>query len=199
MSGFILSEFGHFGLRMDIAHQWLLLVPSWLTEGRTSIFAPKATPAQLVFGLSMFVLAIAAAIFLATGGILAYVLIRYRRRATDSEHEPPQIYGSNQIEVAWTVIPILIVFVLIGVSARVIAGVQNASPPPSTTKVTLVGHQWWWEVEYPQFKVHTANEIHVPVSAAGSDSADASKPATDRPIYWHLQSAQFRPIAMTRD
>ena len=36
--------------------------------------------------------------------------------------EPPQVYGSNQIEAAWTVIPLLIVFVLVGVTARVIAG-----------------------------------------------------------------------------
>ena len=60
----------------------------------------------------MFVLAITAAIFLAAGGVLAYVLIRYRQRATDPDHEPPQIYGSNQIELSWTVIPMLIVVVL---------------------------------------------------------------------------------------
>ena len=59
---------------------WLLLVPSWLSEEPTSIFSPKGTPAHFIFGLSMFVLAITAAIFLAAGGILAYVLIRYRQR-----------------------------------------------------------------------------------------------------------------------
>ncbi len=65
-------------------------------------------------------------------------------------------------------IPILIVFVLIGVTARVIASVQNASPPPSTLKLTLIGHQWWWEVRYPDFRLVTANEIHVPVSSTSS-------------------------------
>jgi cytochrome c oxidase subunit II len=68
--------------------------------------------------------------------------------------------------VAWTVIPILIVFVLIGVSARVIAGVENASPPPGMLKVTLIGHQWWWEVRYPDYGIVTANEIHVPAANA---------------------------------
>lgn len=80
------------------------------------------------------------------------------------------MYGSNQLEVAWTVIPVLIVFVLIGVSARVIASVQNASPPPSMTQVRLIGHQWWWEIEYPQFNIHTANEIHVPQSTGGNNA-----------------------------
>ena len=45
--------------------------------------------------------------------------IRFRHKEGENPDEPPQIYGSNQIEVAWTVIPILIVFVLIGVTARV--------------------------------------------------------------------------------
>ena len=85
--------------------------------------------------------------------------------------EPPQVYGSTQIEAAWTVIPILIVFVLIGVSARVIAAIQNASPPPQTLKIQLVGHQWWWEVRYPDYGLVTANEIHVPVSPDGKRAA----------------------------
>src|SRR5581483_7762939 len=97
--------------------------------------------------------------------LLIYTLIGFRRSyPEDSLEEPAQVYGSNQIEVAWTVIPILIVFVLIGVSARVIASVENASPPASTLKVTLIGHQWWWEVVYPDYRLVTANEIHVPAS-----------------------------------
>jgi cytochrome c oxidase subunit 2 len=179
MSGFILSEFGQFGLRMDIAHHWLLLVPSWLTEGRTSIFAPKATPAQLVFGLSMFVLAIAAAIFLATGGILAYVLIRYRRRATDSEHEPPQIYGSNQIELSWTVIPIIIIVVLFLTTARVIFNTEYATKPDAALDVVVIGHQFWWEFRYPKLGIVTANELHIPVS----------DPQHPTPTYLEMSSA----------
>lgn len=164
MSGFILSEPGHFGLRTDIGHQWLLLVPSWLTEGQTSIFSPKATPAHLVFGLSMFVLAITAAIFLATAGILVYVLIRYRQRATDSGDEPPQIYGSKQIELSWTVIPIIIVVVLFLTTARVIFNTEYATKPDAALDVVVIGHQFWWEFRYPKLGVVTANELHIPAS-----------------------------------
>src|SRR6185295_894125 len=65
---------------------------------------------------------------------------------------------------------ILIVFVLIGASARVIAGVQNASPPKSMLKVKVIGHQWWWSDEYPDYGIVTANEIHVPVAVAGESA-----------------------------
>ena len=139
-----------------------------LPEHRVAnIFKPLATPAQSEYNIALLVLAITGAIFVVVAALIVYTIWRFRRKpGDDSKQEPPQVYGSNQIEVAWTVIPVLIVFVLIGVSARVIAGVQNASPPPAMLKVTVIGHQWWWEVEYPDYKIVTANEIHVPAAGA---------------------------------
>ena len=78
----------------------------------TSIFRPLSTPAEHVHELSLLVLAICAVIFIIVGGLLAYTVIRFRRGLNDDGGEPPQIYGSNQIELAWTVLPILIVSVL---------------------------------------------------------------------------------------
>jgi cytochrome c oxidase subunit II len=134
----------------------------------TNIFEPLASPAAAERNAAYLVLAITALIFLVVAGLLVFTILRFRRRRGDDQfQEPPQVYGSNQIEVAWTVIPILIVFILIGVSARVIAAIQNASPPAQMLKVQLIGHQWWWEVRYPDYHFVTANEIHVPVAAAG--------------------------------
>jgi cytochrome c oxidase subunit 2 len=158
---------------------WLLLVPSWFRGAPTSIFSPKGTPAHFIFGLSMFVLAITAAIFLVAGGVLAYVLIRYRQRATDPDREPAQIYGSNQIELSWTVIPVLIVVVLFLTTARVIFNTQYASKPASALDVVVIGHQFWWEFRYPKLGIVTANELHVPVS-------DPRRPT---PTYLEMSSA----------
>jgi len=127
----------------------------------------------------MFVLAITAAIFLAAGGVLAYVLIRYRQRATDPDREPAQIYGSNQIELSWTVIPVLIVVVLFLTTARVIFNTQYASKPASALDVVVIGHQFWWEFRYPKLGIVTANELHVPVS-------DPHRPT---PTYLEMSSA----------
>jgi cytochrome c oxidase subunit 2 len=137
---------------------------SGLSEGRTSIFSPKGTPAHFIFGLSVFVLAITATIFLATASLLVYVLVRYRQRSTDSAREPAQIYGSNQIELAWTVIPILIVVVLFLTTARVIFSTEYAYKPERALDVVVIGHQFWWEFRYPKLGIVTANELHVPVS-----------------------------------
>ena len=144
----------------------------------TNIFAPASTPAESIFGLSILVLVTMAAIFVAVFGLLTYVVVRFRRRSHDPA-EPPQIYGSTQVELAWTVIPILIVIALFLASARVIASVQNAIRPPGGLHVIVTGHQYWWEYQYPDLKITTANELHVPVS----------DPAHPRPTFLTLLSA----------
>lgn len=130
----------------------------------TNIFAPVSTPADSIFGLSLFVLGVTAAIFVIVFTLLAYCLVKFRKRTGDDGREPPQVYGSNQVELAWTVIPVLIVVALFMATARVIATVQNVAMPDSTLQVIAIGHQFWWEYRYPGLKVVTANELHVPVS-----------------------------------
>jgi cytochrome c oxidase subunit 2 len=130
----------------------------------TSIFAPMSTPAQSIFDLSLFVLTVSAAIFVVVFALLTYAVMKFRKKPSDEGREPAQVYGSTQLELAWTVIPILIVVVLFLATARVIAGIQNASRPSNAIEVTVIGHQFWWEYRYPSLKVVTANELHIPVS-----------------------------------
>jgi cytochrome c oxidase subunit 2 len=130
----------------------------------TNIFAPVSTPANTIIELSTFVLAVTGAVFVVVFSLLVYAGVKFRMKAGDDTREPAQIYGSSQVELAWTVIPVLIVVVLFLAAARVIAGIQNAVPPPGTIQVTVTGHQYWWEYRYPDLKVVTANELHVPVS-----------------------------------
>ncbi len=128
--------------------------------------------------LAIFVLGIAAAIFVVVSTLLTYALIKFRARGP-RRTEPPQVFGSIQIELAWTIIPILIIVVLFLGTARVLFSVQDARKPASAVEVTVVGHQYWWEFHYPQYNVVTANELHVPVS-------NSSDP---RPTYMKLTSA----------
>ena len=129
----------------------------------TNIFAPMSTPARSILDLSLFVLTVCAVIFLVVFGLLMYAVVKFRKRADDGR-EPAQVYGSTQLELAWTVIPILIVVVLFLATARVIAGIQNAPQPGNAIEVTVIGHQFWWEYRYPSLNVVTANELHIPVS-----------------------------------
>lgn len=153
--------------------------PAFGIDGVTNIFRPLAQPAQEIKETSLLVLAICAAIFVVVAGLLVYAIVRFRHRAGDEATEPPQVYGSNQIETAWTVLPILIVFVLILVTSRTIADIQNRKPTTGSVNTTVVGHQWWWEIRYPELGIVTANELHVPASIEGNH----------RPTFLKLQSA----------
>ena len=129
-----------------------------------NIFKPASTPADATHRLSLFVLVITGLIFVIVGSLLTYAVVKFRRRDTEDGSEPAPVYGSNQMELAWTVIPCLIVLVLFLATARVIYSVQEAVPPATAIQVTAIGHQFWWEFRYPALGVVTANELHVPVS-----------------------------------
>ena len=146
----------------------LLLIAPCLAQSTVhpvpSIFKPASTPADEIDHLSRFVLIITGLIFVVVFSLLVYAVVKFRARSSDLSHEPPQVYGSSQIELAWTVIPILIVVVLFLVSARVIHAIQDAAKPPSAVDVIAIGHQFWWEFRYPALGVVVANELHIPVS-----------------------------------
>jgi cytochrome c oxidase subunit 2 len=118
----------------------------------------------MIHGLSLFVIQITAAIFIVVAALWLYVVVRYRQRDPSDDSEPPQIYGSTQIELAWTVIPILIVVVLFLTTARILFAIQDQKMPPAAVDVDVVGHQFWWEFHYTKYGFTTANELHVPVS-----------------------------------
>src|SRR5215831_14187227 len=102
-----------------------------------SIFDPVSPPAESIRNLSILVLAITGFIFVAVEGILIYAIVRFRRRATDASAEPPQVYGSKPIEIAWTSAPALVVFVLVLVSARTLWEVNIPPPEPHAGDNTL--------------------------------------------------------------
>jgi len=130
----------------------------------TNVFAPESTHAWVIYKYTLLVLAITGAIFVVVAGLLAYAIVRFRQRKGDDTTEPPQVYGSEQVEIAWTVIPVIIVIVLVLTTARTIHEIQDAPRPPGSLEVTAIGRQWWWEFRYPSLGIVTANELHIPVS-----------------------------------
>ena len=132
--------------------------------GSTNIFAPQSTPAKSIFHLSILVLTTTGIIFVVVSTLLVYSILKFRSTSANANSEPAQVYGSTQIELAWTIIPILIVVVLFVATARGIHEIQDAPKPPGAVEVTVIGHQFWWEYRYPQLGVVTANELHIPVN-----------------------------------
>ena len=155
--------------------------PSQRFRAIQNIFDPLSKPAELINDTARLTLLICLVIFIIVGGLLLYAVIRYRRRGPeDDTAEPSQVYGSTAIELAWTIPPILIVILLVLVTARTVGEIQNPQFPKDPLQLRIIGHRFWWELQYPAYGVTAANEIHVPVSYL---------PSTPRPVQMLLDSA----------
>ncbi len=105
-------------------------------------------------GLVVFILVMAAII---------YIAVRFRRKPGDGD--PEQIHGHTRLEVAWTVAPTLLLIAVAVPSVLTIFDNANSPQKPEDggLVVRATGHQWWFEFEYPDLGVVTANELHVPI------------------------------------
>ena len=144
---------------------WAQSAPTVINPTPT-IFEPHSGSAHLLYGIALFTLEITGAIFVTVAALWLYVIVRFREGPGEDTYEPAQVYGSTQIELAWTVVPVLIVVVLFLTAARILFAVQDHPMPPGALNVDVVGHQFWWEFRYPKLGFVTANELHVPVSEA---------------------------------
>lgn len=157
--------------------RYLVIVLAILMSGCSGIQSaldPKGPKAAGVLHLTWFLVVTAAVVYLVVVGMLFFAL----RRGSQSPVDLDQEIGTEVIArdrglqiwvVAGTVVTtiILIGFVFVDLStAHSLSRVGGAAP----LRIDVVGHQWWWEVKYPdpdpQNDIETANEIHVPVGRA---------------------------------
>ena len=99
-------------------------------------------------------------VFILVEVVLIYVVFRYRHR--ENQGTPPQTHGSTKLEIAWTLIPAVILVFIAVPTVRTIF-ITQAQAAPGSLEIDVTGHQWWWEFRYPDYGVTTANEIYLPV------------------------------------
>ena len=127
-------------------------------------FAPTTEQAEIQIGLFNLTLWLGVVVGVLTFAGLGYILWKFRYRP--DAPEPKQVHGNTTLEVAWTLIPALIVAVIAVYTVQAIFATQPERPA-NALDVRVIGKQWWWEFQYPvnggRDTVITANEIHVPV------------------------------------
>lgn len=109
---------------------------------------------HLVFWVDAAVLAVVVT-------ILVIAIVRFRKKPGD-EALPPQSFGNMKLEIAWTIIPAIIV---IGITVPTLGGIFELARKPDLNQkiieVEVTGKQWWWEFDYAKEGINTANELHV--------------------------------------
>lgn len=127
------------------------------TDNPLTTFSPKSDVANDIQDLYKLIFWIATAVFIIVETALLYAVIKFRRRPNDEM--PKQIHGNTAMELTWTIIPALILIAIAIPTWNTIFKI--AVIPDDAYMINIVGHQWWWEAQYPTGEV-TANEIHVP-------------------------------------
>jgi cytochrome c oxidase subunit II len=131
-------------------------------EGPQNMLAPRGPYAERIADLWWMMFALASAVIILVVVLVALALRAGARRRTRGE--APRVNGTVLVWSAGVVLPGLVVFVLVVQTARV--GVATHTPDGAAQRpltVEVIGHQYWWEVRYPDYGVQTANEVYLPV------------------------------------
>jgi cytochrome c oxidase subunit II len=130
------------------------------TDTPLSTFATDGYESSQIYSLFQPIFWMAIGVFVIVEGLLIWSVIRFRRRPDDAI--PVQLHGNLPIELAWTIAPAILVLVIAVLTFRTQALLDRE--PVNPLNVTVVGHQWWWEFQYPEQNVVTANELHLPAN-----------------------------------
>ena len=110
--------------------------------------------------------------------LLVWIVIKYRAGANAV---PSKVHHNTLLEVAWTLIPVIIL-VFIAVPSFRLLYFESAIPNPDVT-IKAIGKQWFWTYEYPG---SAAGFTYDSLGLSDADAAKANKPrllGTDNPIY----------------
>jgi cytochrome c oxidase subunit 2 len=130
----------------------------WLDSPATTL-TPRSDFGWISHRIFLQILRWDTAIFVVVQILLLVAVIRFRER--DPKAIPPQVRGSVKLELVWTVLPAVILTFIAFPTVGAIFRTQ-AAPPKDALRVRVIGHQWWWEFQYPDLGFATATDLHLP-------------------------------------
>jgi cytochrome c oxidase subunit 2 len=144
---------------------FVLAVPAFAQEGtppKPSALDPVGPNSAAIASLFNVVLFIATVVFVVVEGLILFSAFRFRRWAKDAS-EPTQVHGNTKAEIAWTILPALIVVTLF-VMALQTQQTLDTRPAAAAEQMTVkvIGHQFWWEYQYPDLGITTATDLVIP-------------------------------------
>jgi cytochrome c oxidase subunit 2 len=108
-----------------------------------NLTAPVTTIASQIYDLHIVMLAICAVIFVAVFGVMFYSVYAHRK---SKGHKPATFHESTTVEIAWTVVPMIIVIVMAALATKTVLAMKDTSNADLTIKAT--GYQWKWGYDY---------------------------------------------------
>ena len=111
--------------------------------------APATPSASGIRSIYWLILAITGGIFVLVETALLLFIFRYRSAGRPRAVEGPQVIGHTNLEIAWTVAPVLILAAIAAFVFAKAAGIRNAPAAAVTKAIRIEGHQFYWQFDYP--------------------------------------------------
>ena len=125
--------------------------PALAGNGGIAPIAPASPNAESIRSIWWLILGITFVIFVLVEATLIIFIVKYRRGRRPRTAEGAQVHGHTRTEIAWTIVPVLIVFAIIGFVFSELPNVTNAPAANAAQKVDIQveGHQYYWLYRYP--------------------------------------------------
>jgi cytochrome c oxidase subunit II len=121
---------------------------------------PAGPNARMIHNLFVPVFWVAVVVFVLVEAAIIMAVVKFRRRGVDDDEVPRQVHGNTRLEIGWTILPAVILAVI---AIPTVATIFTLNERPSEAlNVHVVGAQFWWQFEYEDEGIVTANELHIP-------------------------------------
>ena len=141
-------------------------------ENSPSVLNTQGPVAAKEAGLFWFILVVATIVFVAVEGLLIYSIVRFRERP--GAPAPRQIHGNTNLEIIWTIAPSIFLFAVLIGTIYTMFNLSNFSGTGRPVTVKVVGHQWWWEFDYANEGIVTADEMDIPINTVINVSLEST-------------------------
>ncbi len=150
---------------MSLSSLFILLLGGCSFDTIQSALDPQAPIPRAQVDLLIWVSWLSLFVILGVGGVLFWAIWRFRAKEGD-DSIPVQSHGNTALEIGLiavaTVITILVIVPTIGTIFATDGRIYTEDISEDDIVVNVLGYQWWWEFEYPDLGIVTANELHIP-------------------------------------
>jgi cytochrome c oxidase subunit 2 len=139
--------------------------PALGDNGGLTPVEPASENAQAIHDAYILILFVTGFVFVIVETTLVVFLIRYRRGNRAREAEGPQVRGHTRIEVAWTIVPVLLLATIVGFVFVQLPEIEDApaAGPAGSLQIQVEGHQYYWLYRYPGGEL-AVDDLVVPVN-----------------------------------
>ncbi|MED4473075.1 MULTISPECIES: cytochrome c oxidase subunit II [Bacillaceae] len=124
---------------------------------------PKGYGAEKSMDIMILSIVIMTAVFIIVAIIFTIAVVRFREKKGREDYIPKQVEGNHTLEIVWTAIPIVLVFVLAIPTIITIFDLADTAEAESSIRVEVTGNQYWWHFDYKGEEIQTSQDLYVPV------------------------------------